>query len=66
MHTFIGTTFRNVLDAAVIYLEDPNPRWAGPTDCIEWPCTAPENVVLRFEKTQFSGSLTPIKAIPSF
>lgn len=46
VHKFTGTLFDNVNEKAVIYIEDPNKKWANPTDCIEWPCTAPENVVL--------------------
>lgn len=46
IHKFFSTKFTDVAENAVAYLNDPNPGWANPTDCIEWPCTAPENVVL--------------------
>jgi hypothetical protein len=46
VHKFINTKFTNVSENAVAYINDPNPGWANPTDCVEWPCTAPENVVL--------------------
>ena len=48
------------------YINDPNPAWANPTDCNEWPCTAPENVVLQFEGTQFLGTTTPVETAPDF
>ena len=48
------------------YINDPNPAWANPTDCNEWPCTGPENVVLQFEGTQFLGTTTPVETAPDF
>ena len=66
MHKFVNSKFTNVAEQALIYINDPNPGWANPTDCIEWPCTAPENIVLQFEGTRFGGSLTPIKVTPTF
>lgn len=65
-HKFINTVFNNVEEAAVIYLKDPDIAWANPTDCIEWPCTAPENVVLSFENTQYKGSRTPLSTKTNF
>lgn len=47
--------FEDVSDDALAFLNDPNPGWANPTDCVEWPCTAPENVVMIFDGTSFSG-----------
>ena len=52
-HEFIGTKFVDVTEKAVAYIEKPNPAWANPTDCTEWPCTAPENVVLKFTSNSF-------------
>ena len=66
MHKFKNTKFNNVSENAVIYINDPNPSWANPTDCIEWPCTAPENVVLSFEGTQYLGSVRPVKTVSNF
>lgn len=65
-HKFVNSRFTNVSEMALIYLEDPNPAWANPTDCIEWPCTAPENVVLQFEQSKYSGNIMPVKALQSF
>lgn len=66
MHKFMSSTFDNVNEAAVAYINDPNPGWANPTDCIEWPCTAPENVVLKFENTNFAGLTRPLKTERNF
>lgn len=66
LHRFEGCTFNEVSDSAVIWIEDPPQSWANPTDCIEWPCTAPENVVLLFENTQFTGSFLPVKTNQNF
>jgi hypothetical protein len=41
------------------YLMDPPLDWANVDDCNEFPCTAPMNVFLKFENTQFSGTNTP-------
>ena len=66
MHKFKNSKFTNVNENAVAYINDPNPGWANPTDCIEWPCTAPENVVLQFENTQFLGTTRPVKTAQNF
>lgn len=59
MHVFKNTVFDNVEDPAVIHLYNPPKGWATIDDCGEWPCTAPENVVLKFSNTQFTGLQTP-------
>ena len=52
---FKYTSFSNVEDAAVNYIYDPPEEWAKIDDCGEWPCTAPQNVVVQFEGTTYSG-----------
>ena len=49
LHKFKNSKFRNVHEEAVIWLRDPNRGWAGNANCVGWPCTAPNNVVLQFE-----------------
>ena len=66
IHEFVNTKFNNVHEDAMIWIEDPNPKWANPTDCINWPCTAPENVVLKFEGAAFDGDFQPLEKKPSF
>jgi hypothetical protein len=66
MHKFKNTSIRNVQQDAVIFIEDPDPGWANPTDCGNWPCTAPSNVVLKFDGTSFVGSTRPSNAKSDF
>jgi len=51
MHKFKNTKIRNVQEDAFIFLSDPDPSWADPTNCGSFPCTAPLNVVLKFDGT---------------
>lgn len=37
-------------------LWDPPEKWAIIKDCGEWPCTAPLNLLYRFENSQFIGT----------
>lgn len=55
MQQFTQTTFDNVVDDALIWIERPPAGWATIDDCGEWPCTAPENIVLVFKGTQFEN-----------
>lgn len=52
---FYNTIFDNVSDEAMVWLEDPDPHWANAADCAGFPCTAPNNVVMTFEGTSFTG-----------
>lgn len=56
---FYNTIFDNVSDEAMVWLEDPDPHWANAADCAGFPCTAPNNVVMTFEGTSFTGSKQP-------
>jgi len=44
------------------WIEKPNPGWAAekpmesPSNCGNWPCTAPENVVLAFKETTYESN----------
>lgn len=51
MHIFKNTLFKNVHQDAVMHITDPDPKWANPTDCGNVPCTAPNNIVLKFRET---------------
>lgn len=48
--------FTDIATEAMAYIYDPPSGWAKIDDCGEWPCTGPENVVLKFKSTKFSGS----------
>jgi hypothetical protein len=41
--------FVNVTEDALIWIEKPSPGWANDADCGDWPCTAPDNVVIEFK-----------------
>ena len=66
IHKFLNSKFTDVHDSAMAWIQDPPAGWANPSDCIEWPCTAPENVVLKYEGAVFSGFTRPIKTVPNF
>jgi hypothetical protein len=58
-HLFIGTKMNNVKPGAMAYLKAPNPGWANLKDCVEFPCTAPLNVLFDFKDTKYNiGSLS--------
>ena len=62
VHTFTDIKFVNVTTENLVWIEKPNPAWAAvdpttdPKNCGNWPCTAPENIVLKFESTTYEGS----------
>lgn len=41
---------------ALTHMGDPKPGWANPQDCVEFPCTGPNNVVMRMERAKFEAS----------
>ena len=47
-HIFTNVKFDGVAKKAFVYLMDPPQAWANPTDCVEFPCTAPQNFLLQF------------------
>lgn len=59
LQQFFETTFDNVSDDALLYIDDPPASWAGDTDCVGFPCTAPNNVVMTFEGNTFEGDAKP-------
>lgn len=66
MHKFKNTSFRDVEEAAMVWIEDPDPGWANPTDCGIRTCTAPNNVVLKFTGSTYSGTSSPLRAVKDF
>jgi hypothetical protein len=63
---FIGTRFENVDDTTLAYLFDPPSGWANIDDCGNFPCTAPSNALLQFERTTYAGSIRPIRTDSTF
>ena len=51
LHEFDQSRFTDVEDAAMAWFEPSPMKWAVIDDCGEWPCSGPENIMLKFEKT---------------
>jgi len=47
--------FQNVEDGAIAYFSSPPAGWAVISDCGEFPCTAPLNVLYMFKGTTWTG-----------
>jgi hypothetical protein len=62
----VNSKLTNVAQDAVAYLMSPLPEWANIDDCGQFPCTSPYNVLLQFQKTQYTGSITPTRVEPNF
>lgn len=45
--------YTNVAYNALVYISNPPGGWANISDCGNWPCTAPSNVVFNFKDTVF-------------
>ena len=39
------------MPGAMAYFSSPNPGWANLKDCVEFPCSAPLNVLFDFTDT---------------
>jgi len=55
-HFFNDNVFEDCDLEAFTYVPNPNPGWANPKDCGNFPCTAPHNVFFRFHNTYFTGT----------
>jgi len=55
-HVFTGTKFNNVDPSAMAFIMSPNPGWANLKDCVEFPCTAPHNILFSFLETQYHSN----------
>lgn len=56
MHELKDCTFIDVDERAYAKFDEPKEEWAKIDDCGEWPCTAPENIVIRYEGSKYSGT----------
>jgi len=65
-HFFTDCVFEDVTDAGFAFLEKPNPDWANPTDCGDFPCTGPNQMVFDFTGNTYTGSVTPTTAFADF
>lgn len=59
MQYFDTIVFDNVANDAVTYLYTPPASWAIISDCGEFPCTGPQNVVMQFKKVTCTGTNKP-------
>jgi len=50
----------------MVLLKDPNSNWAKISDCGDFPCTAPNNIILSFKNTGFTGTKQPDEINPDF
>jgi len=64
-HYFFESIFDNVSDIGLAFLDKPNPDWANDTDCGDFPCTGPNNLIFSFASTTYSG-VKPSVALPDF
>lgn len=51
--------FLNVSYDAYGYIFTPPNSWASIDDCGEFPCTGPNNVLVRFENASYEGTILP-------
>lgn len=52
----INPTFLDQSIDAMTHMGDPARGWANPEDCVEFPCTGPQNVVMRMEGVSIRAS----------
>jgi len=53
---FFDCEFIDVEDGAMTYIYDPPKKWANLADCGDFPCTGPNQILVSFEGSDFSGS----------
>lgn len=53
--------FENVAHEAIAYFFTPPNAWAVVDDCGSFPCTGPNNVLIQFERSIFTGSIQPLR-----
>jgi len=64
-HFFNRCELEDVDDGGFAFLEKPTPAWANVKDCGNFPCTAPNNIILSFAETTYKG-LTPTSTPKEF
>lgn len=63
---FLNTRFENSDLDSFAYLFSPPSSWANLDDCGDFPCTAPNNALLQFEKSTFAGTIRPTESNADF
>lgn len=64
--SFDGVTFENVHDDAVAWLYDPPKAWINVTDCGNFACTAPKNILVNIKRAVYKGSPQPDRTSANF
>ena len=65
IHYITRMHFTNVAYNALAFIYDPPAGWANVTDCGDFPCTAPYNLILNFNAAEFAVT-DGTTALPSF
>jgi len=66
MHYFNNMEFKNVDNAGWAFLKKPNKGWANVKDCGNFPCTAPNNYIMTFSGTTYTGTTKPTSTPADF
>jgi len=66
IHYLTNITFEDVDTKSMAFFDDPPSKWAIIKDCGEFPCTAPNNILLSFTSTTYSGSTKPDQEYADF
>jgi hypothetical protein len=66
MHYFTNIKFEDVDTKSMAWFEDPPSKWAIIKDCGEFPCTAPNNIILSFTTTTYPGTTKPDVELADF
>ena len=56
VHTFSGVSLSDVAEDAILYLDEPDPGWLNPTDCVDMQCTGLKNLVVKDEDGTLFGA----------
>jgi len=57
--------FVNVDMNSFAFIASPEPAWANPADCGNFPCTGPHNVLMDFKDNTFEGTSDTSVANPN-
>ena len=59
VNSLTNVVFDNVNDEAMAQFDDPNPDWAIIKDCGLFPCTAPDNAIVKLNNATATGTNMP-------
>jgi hypothetical protein len=65
-HYFRDNIFEDCELDSFTYVPFPPSAWANPTDCGNFPCSAPLNVLFRFNNNYYRGSTDGTSLGPDF